>query len=395
MKKFALGVGIVALTIFSFLYIQLYRAQSSIAAQLAQQNIAVQSVNLSLFPPALSLEKVQSEQFSVQKIESQLNLLPLFYGNINLSSLQLKQLKLSNKAQNLTDIKMHFSALSLTQLLAKKIILNGNNQISIKLEKPFYGKNKTFDFTFTKANIDLSNEKSSLIQFVNAKLNNQSLGYIEAHGDFNKPLKRLVTYIKPQCNNNCLAVVNYQSVGDQSMINFSGKEFPFKPLLSLLSFPESLSGYTDFKINLGFKNSEITQGKFNFQAKNGEIIGINLLDIVSQYFPINYSNDLLANKELNTQYEQFQIQLSLLKDQLNAEKFELKTPTLLGSGTGVVSLNQMQCDINLTVRSTNKNYQNLILPIRFFGDCYSPQYKFNFTREFRHQFIDIIKEKLH
>ena len=395
MKKFALGVGIVALAIFSFLYIQLYQAQSSIAAQLAQQNIAVQSVNLSLFPPALSLEKVQSEQFSVQKIESQLNLLPLFYGNINLSSLQLKQLKLSNKAQNLADIKMHFSALSLTQLLAKKIILNGNNQISIKLEKPFYGKNKTFDFTFTKANINLSNEKSSLIQFVNAKLNNQSLGYIEAHGDFNKPLKRLVTYIKPQCDNNCLAVVNYQSVGDQSMINFSGKEFPVKPLLSLLSFPESLSGYTDFKINLGFKNSEITQGKFNFQAKNGEIIGVNLLDIVSQYFPINYSNDLLANKELNTQYEQFQIQLSLLKDQLNAEKFELKTPTLLGSGTGVVSLNQMQCDINLTIRSTNKNYQNLILPIRFFGDCYSPQYKFNFTREFRHQLIDIIKEKLH
>ena len=146
MKKFALGVGIVALAIFSFLYIQLYRVQSSIGEQLAQQNIAVQSVNLSLFPPALSLEKVQSEQFSVQKIESQFNLLPLFYGNINLSSLQLKQLKLSNKAQNLADIKMHFSALSLTQLLAKKIILNGNNQISIKLEKPFYGKNKTFDF---------------------------------------------------------------------------------------------------------------------------------------------------------------------------------------------------------------------------------------------------------
>ena len=106
------------------------------------------------------------------------------------------------------------------------------------------GKIKYFDFTFTKANIDLSNEKSSIIQFVNAKLNNQSLGYIEAHGDFNKPLKRLVTYIKPQCDNNCLAVVNYQGVGDQSMINFSGKDFPVKPLLSLLSFPEALSGYT-------------------------------------------------------------------------------------------------------------------------------------------------------
>jgi len=279
MKKFALSVGIVALAIFSFLYIQLYRVQNSIDKQLAQQNIAVQSVNLSLFPPALSLEKVQSEQFSVQKIESQFNLLPLFYGNINLSSLQLKQLKLSNKAQNLADIKMHFSALSLTQLLAKKIILNGNNQISIKLEKPFYGKNKTFDFTFTKANIDLSDEKSSLIQFVNAKLNNQSLGYIEAHGDFNKPLKRLVTYIKPQCDNNCLAVVNYQSMDDQSMINFSGKEFPVKPLLSLLSFPEALSGYTDFKINLGFKNSVKVLGKIRIQNGNVSVLSN---DYVSQ-----------------------------------------------------------------------------------------------------------------
>ena len=42
MKKFALGVGIVALAIFSFLYIQLYRVQSFIGEQLAQQNIAVQ-----------------------------------------------------------------------------------------------------------------------------------------------------------------------------------------------------------------------------------------------------------------------------------------------------------------------------------------------------------------
>ena len=37
MKKLALGLGIVALAIFSFLYIQLYRVQNSIDKQLAQQ----------------------------------------------------------------------------------------------------------------------------------------------------------------------------------------------------------------------------------------------------------------------------------------------------------------------------------------------------------------------
>ncbi len=70
MKKFALIVGIVALAIFSFLYIQLYRVQSAINEQLAQQNIAVQSINLSLFSPALSLENIKTTQFSAQKIEA-------------------------------------------------------------------------------------------------------------------------------------------------------------------------------------------------------------------------------------------------------------------------------------------------------------------------------------
>lgn len=69
MKKFALIVGIVALAIFSFLYIQLYRVQSAINEQLAQQNIAVQSINLSLFFPALSLENLKTTQFSAQKLK--------------------------------------------------------------------------------------------------------------------------------------------------------------------------------------------------------------------------------------------------------------------------------------------------------------------------------------
>lgn len=65
MKKFALIVGIVALAIFS-LYIQLYRVQSAINEQLAQQNIAVQSINLSLFSPALSLENLKLRNFQLK-----------------------------------------------------------------------------------------------------------------------------------------------------------------------------------------------------------------------------------------------------------------------------------------------------------------------------------------
>ena len=393
MKKFALGVGIVALAIFSFLYIQLYRVQSSIDEQLAQQNIAVQSVNLSLFPPALSLKNIKTTQFSVQKLEAKLNFLPLFYGNTKLHSLNLQQITLNQNAQNSANVSMDLAPFSLNQLLSKKVMLNGESHIRIELNKPVYG-NKTFNFTFNKANLDFSKSKSALIQFVDASLNNQPLGYIETHADFTSPRQQMMTYIKPQCDNDCLAILKYQQIDNQSAANFSGKYFPVKRLFALLNLPEVLSGHADFNIDFTFLHSQLIQGKLNILAQNGEILGVNLLDMVSQYFPINYNADLLQNKELNTRFEQFYLQLFLQQNQLIAEKIELKTPALLGQGKGIIDLNRMECNVDINLHSTDQRYQNLTLPINFFGNCSSPQYKINFTKKFRNQLIDAIKEKL-
>ena len=393
MKRFALSVGIVALAIFSFLYIQLYRVQSSIGEQLAQQNIAVQSVNLSLFPPALSLKNIKTTQFSVQKLEAKLNFLPLFYGNAKLHSLNLQQITLNQNTQNSANISMDLAPFSLNQLLSQKVMLNGESHIRVEFDKPIYG-NKTFNFTFNKANLDFSKSKSALIQFVNASLNNQPLGYIETHADFTSPLQHIVTYIKPQCDNDCLAVLKYQQIDNQSAVNFSGKTFPVKRLFALLNLPEVLSGHADFNIDFTFLDSQLIQGKLNILAQNGEILGVNLLDMVSQYFPINYNGDLLQNKELNTRFEQFYLQLFLQQNQLIAEKIELKTPALLGQGKGIIDLNRMECNMDINLHSTDQRYQNLTLPINFFGNCSSPQYKINFTKKFRHQLIDAIKEKL-
>ena len=393
MKKFTLSVGIVALAIFSFLYIQLYRVQSSIGGQLAQQNITVQSVNLSLFPPVLSLKNIKTTQFSVQKLEAKLNFLPLFYGNAKLHSLNLKQITLNQNAQSSANISMDLAPFSLNQLLSQKVMLNGESHIRIELDKPIYG-NKTFNFTFNKANLDFSKSKSALIQFVDSSLNNQPLGYIETHADFTSPRQQMMTYIKPQCDNDCLAILKYQQIDNQSAANFSGKYFPVKRLFALLNLPEVLSGHADFNIDFTFLHSQLIQGKLNILAQNGEILGVNLLDMVSQYFPINYNADLLQNKELNTRFEQFYLQLFLQQNQLIAEKIELKTPALLGQGKGIIDLNRMECNVDINLHSTDQRYQNLTLPINFFGNCSSPQYKINFTKKFRNQLIDAIKEKL-
>lgn len=393
MKKFALGVGIVALAIFSFLYIQLYRVQSFIGEQLAQQNIAVQSVNLSLFPPALSLRNIKTTQFSAQKFEAKLSFLPLLYGNAALHSLNLQQITLNQNAQNSANISMDLAPFSLNQLLSQKVMLNGESHIRVEFDKPIYG-NKTFNFTFNKVNLDFSKSKSALIQFVDASLNNQPLGYVETYADFTPPRQQMVTYIKPMCDNDCLAILKYQQIDNQSAVNFSGKYFPVKRLFALLNLPEMLSGHADFDLDFSFSSSSLIQGKLNFLAQNGEILGVNLLDMVAQYFPINYNNDLLKNKELNTRFEQFYLQLFLQQNQFIAEKIELKTPALLGQGKGIIDLNRMECNVDINLNSTNQRYQNLTLPINFFGNCNSPQYKINFTKKFRHQLIDAIKEKL-
>lgn len=82
--------------------------QSAINEQLAQQNIAVQSINLSLFSPALSLENIKTTQFSAQKLKLNL-VLPLLYGNAALHSLNIQQLKLTQNTQNPANVSIEVS----------------------------------------------------------------------------------------------------------------------------------------------------------------------------------------------------------------------------------------------------------------------------------------------
>ena len=57
-------------------------------------------------------------------------------------------------------------------------------------------------------------------------------------------------------------------------------------LTALLNFPNTLTGNADFNIQLVLTNSELTKGEFSFDAQNGELLGLNLLDMAAQYLPI-------------------------------------------------------------------------------------------------------------
>lgn len=395
MKKIAISLLIVLVAIFAFFHIQLQQVKTLLTEQLAQRDILVKSLDVSLLPqPQVTIEQLNYHAISLKQLEGKLAFIPLLTGNPKLKEVSINQVKLNENPLNSAKVNMHFSDFPLKTFLGKSVRFSGTNLVSIELEKPIYGKTQKFNFSFNKANIALHQDKESLIQIDKTTLNAQALGYIEIHADFSKPQKALMGYIKPECTTNCLAVLKFNSLAQKSAVNFSGKNFPMERLLTLLSFPNTLTGTTDFTIQLAFDNSELTQGQFDFNARDGEILGMNLLDLATQYFPINYNDDLLQGNNMNTAYQHFTSQLSLENGLLRVNKFNLKTTALLGGGNGSIDLHNMQCDVNLNLSATNEKYKNLSLPIRFFGDCYAPQYKVEFTKDFRKQLKDLIKEKL-
>lgn len=395
MKKIAISLSIVLFAIFFFFYLQLQQAKTLVVEQFARRDIKLEAVSLSFFPHlSISLEQVKYHAVSAKKIEGKLSFFSFIFGNPMLDEIQIQQASFTPNALNLANIRMAFSDFPLKQFLRKDLILNGTNHIWVTLEKPVYGNASTFDFIFNKGNIALRQKGESLIQFDDVQLNQQKLGYIEIHADLTKPQKLAIAYIRPICATNCLAILKFNSYLQKSRINFSGKNFPLKQLLALLNFPQTMTGTSDFNTQLAFTNSELIEGKFDFNARDGELLGLNLLDMAAQYLPINYNSDLTASRNMNTPYERFESNLSLENHLLKVDKISLKTTALLGEGSGAIDLDNAQCDVNLTLRSTDEKYKKLALPIRFFDSCYAPQYKLNIDKNFRHQLKELIKEKL-
>ena len=394
MKKIAISLLIVLFAIFAFFYIQLNQLKNSIADHLAQYDIQAHDFSLSLLPqPTVNLSGLKYHQLSAENIEAKFALFPLFSGNPILEDVQITHFKLSEQALNHTNIHGRFTDFSLKNIFNQNIAFKGESAVTISLDKPLYGTNTQYQFAFSKGNINLNHQGKNLIQFVNARLNQQPLGYIETYVDFSKPVKTVNAYLQPDCQH-CLATFKFSHKEQQSAVNFSGKNFPMTQLIALLNFPNTLTGNADFNIQLALTNSELTKGEFSFDAQNGELLGLNLLDMAAQYLPINYNSDLTASRNMNTPYERFESHLSFENHLLKVDKISLKTTALLGEGSGAIDLDNVQCDINLTLRLTDEKYKKLALPIRFFDSCYAPQYKLNIDKNFRHQLKELIKEKL-
>ena len=223
------------------------------------------------------------------------------------------------------------------------------------------------------------------------------MGFVKTELDLSQYTKHLTADIDSGCLPNlpCTAHLDYVSEPEQSAVAFSARNYPIERLLTWLTFPKTITGSADVEIAVQFAHSQIINGEFFFDAKNGELLGLNLLDLAGQYLPINWNDAELKEKvSLNTKYDQATSLFRLNGHQLDIEKMSLKTTALLGEGKGIVDLQSMQCNVDLNLHPTDEKYAEFTLPIRFFDSCYSPQYEVQFDKNLRSKIKDLIKRKL-
>lgn len=398
MKKIALMTLVVLLAIFAFFYAQLNKLESAVSAKLAQYETTFHSFNLGILPqPYISFDKVRHNRISIEKLTGKFSLSTLLFGDVKLQEIDIQNLKLSENAQNAATIQMRFSDFSLDNITTDNIALSGDSQIVVELAKPLYGNNRIFNFHFMKGGVQRSDERKLVAYFDHVVLNEEKVGFVKTTLDLSQYTKHLTADIDSYCTtySPCLAHLDYVSEPEQSAVAFSAKNYPIERLLTWLAFPKTMTGSADVEIAVQFAHSQIINGEFFFDAQNGELLGLNLLDLAGRYLPINWNDSELKEKtDLNTKYDHVTSLFKLNGHQLDIEKISLKTTALSGEGSGQVNLKSMQCDVNLTLRANNEKYSEFVLPLRFFNNCYSPQYEVLFDKNLRNQLKDLLKRKL-
>ena len=389
---------VVIFAIFAFFYVQIHKLETMVATKLAQHETTFQEFNLGVFPqPYISFDNVQHNRISIEKLIGKFPLSALFFGDVKLQEIDIQNVKLSENAQNSANIQMHFSDFSLDNITTDNIVLNGDSQVFVELAKPLYGNNRIFNFHFIKGSVQRSDERKLIAYFDHVVLNEEKVGFVKTELDLSQYTKHLTADIDSYCTANlpCTAHLDYVSEPEQSAVAFSAKNYPIERLLTWLTFPKTITGSANVEIAVQFAHSQIINGEFFFDAKNGELLGLNLLDLVGQYLPLNWNEAELKEKVgLNTRYDQATGRLRLKGNQLDIEKMSLKNTALLGEGSGVVDLQSMQCSVDLNLQPTDKKYAEFVLPIRFFDSCYSPQYEVQFDKNLRNKIKDLIKRKL-
>ncbi|MFZ7200796.1 hypothetical protein [Avibacterium avium] len=430
MKKKALWLIALLCVGLCFLFWQKSRLTAQISERLAQQHIQVTQVESQLFPTQLSLHNVKFQQkarwFFFEKITFDVSLIALLSGNVQIQQIELEKGYGSDISWQEINLTVKTTALSwqdifalsslwqtnevpiLAKPLAFRFLLNAkNSKVQLNLQgvvgidrqyarftqfsglwkfwQPLYGDVENIAFQLEQGDINLKNSPYQ-IDFRHLIINQTPFSQGKFLLEFQPHFINGKLALAPQGN------VDFQFYQQPERMQFSAQNIAIEQWLALFKLPVLATGQAQLKGEVALVDMQIEKGQASLQIANGKVKNVNLLAIVAQRLPINYDAEQLQN--MDSPFEQLNAQLIWDQQKMQWQNLQLRDPYFQLAGEGTVDQVSQQCDFLVNLNLREKKYQNFRLPLHFFGDCYSPQYKIESTQGLKKQLKDLFKQRL-
>ncbi len=438
LKKISAVLFIVIFAFIAFLYVQKGKIEQKFTALLAENAVKTSKIEFRLFPPVMvELNDVhyvfaENKRLVAQSLRAELNLWYLLQGEMNLQSFHLTQGQVfytDSTIPDLTELQVDLRPdfpLSLQDLSVWLKSFHSNHVTlprvnidlsaetaqndQIKLKSQFAVALNKIQFAALDSQLVLSNkrlfnqnklalqaEQGFLIfspnhyiaTFVHPVFNQIKLDEIQAEVDAQTDLSVSVQ-VSQQAQNTALSL-NLNQQQDSYVWTVTGTQLPLESWLTAFNIAELVSGNANVEMRLFSDEIMPKQGDVEIDVTDGKVKGLNVLQLISQYTPINFDE---TAKNMDTNFDVAQAKFHWQPTVIQVDEAKLQHRYFILQSQGVVDLTQNRCDFRANIAVNDQRYQALALPVRFFGSCQSPEYKVEINRSFRDQLKNFIKEKL-
>ncbi|SNV42245.1 AsmA-like C-terminal region-containing protein [Pasteurella dagmatis] len=405
-KKLIVAFSVMIVLVCIVGYVQLQRVNDELTQRLKQQNIIFQTLDFDLYPNTqLTLSnanwdnpqkdaKVRS--IFAEKLHLELDFWSLFQPQNAVRKLSFENAKLWSNEKKEPEFSKINGEITGDFFLDTQRFSFANAEVNIRFDKPILLNTKQIKLSIAKGEILRIAHLQYQFQWDYVRLNGEDFPFLKAQLNMNSPrvleLNGQIDYLNQRSSSTFTLNAQSDSISAKK-IHIQGENIIAEQWLKVLDLPLLISGTTALVGDLMVYENQAKNGEFNISVQQGELKGLNLLTLVKKYLPINIDEQPLKEKNTDTSFDSMTANVKWDKNNAWLNQLVLKTKYITVTGNGSADLATMQCDITLNLGLSQLEYDYFQLPIRFFDNCHSPQYKVEFNKNFRHQLKTILKEK--
>lgn len=183
--------------------------------------------------------------------------------------------------------------------------------------------------------------------------------------------------------------MSFHFTNSNSQLQFLAQDIELEQWFRLLKLPVIAIGKAKVNGQFSFNQQQIEKGEMDLQVFDGKVKNVNLLAIVAQRLPINFDVENL--QDIDSPFEQLTARLHWNPNKMEWENILLHDKYFQLSGRG--SQSNQQCDFRVNLSLREEKYQNFHLPLHFFGNCNSPQYRIESAAGLKQQLKELLKQR--